>query len=91
MTSTSSSPSLTAAAPPQATPWWRVGVVWLVIGGPLSVVLASVASAILAWQAIDPVLQLDDVAATQAAKADPKSALAPALKGRNHAASPTRD
>ena len=24
-----------------AQPWWRVGMVWLVIGGPLVVVVAS--------------------------------------------------
>ena len=28
-----------------AQPWWRVGMVWLVIGGPLVVVVASLITA----------------------------------------------
>lgn len=77
----------TDAAPPE--PWWRVAMVWLVIAGPLAVVLASVASAVIAWQALDPVLTPDEAAVARAAAGvDPKSAQAPALKGRNHAASP---
>ena len=30
-------------------PWWRYGMVWLVISGPLMVVVASFVSAWLAW------------------------------------------
>ena len=77
------------------TPWYRVPMVWLVLGGPLSVVIASVATAVVAWRHIDPVISTtpqgelraaDDVAA----KVSPKDALAPAMQGRNHAASPQR-
>ena len=76
-------------------PWYRVPMVWLVLGGPLSVVIASVVTAVVAWKHIDPVIATtpqgelraaDDVAA----KVSPKDALAPAMQGRNHAASPQR-
>jgi hypothetical protein len=65
-------------------PWYRVPMVWLVLGGPLSVVIASVATAVVAWKHIDPVIATtpqgelraaDDVAA----KVSPKDALAPAI------------
>lgn len=76
-------------------PWYKVPMVWLVLGGPLSVVIASLATAVVAWKHIDPVIATtpqgeqraaDDVAA----KVSPKDALAPAMQGRNHAASPQR-
>jgi uncharacterized protein len=76
-------------------PWYKVPMVWLVLGGPLSVVVASLATAVVAWKHIDPVIATtpqgelraaDDVAA----KVGPKDALAPAMQGRNHAASPQR-
>jgi hypothetical protein len=28
-------------------PWWRVKVMWLVIGGPLAVVVASIATLLI--------------------------------------------
>jgi len=33
----------TSSPPGPVSPWWRHGMVWLVFGGPLAVVLASVA------------------------------------------------
>lgn len=78
-------------------PWWRVGMVWVVLGGPLSVVVASIVTAVIAWRHIDPVITpaRPGVAETRAGDdvtepADPKSPLAPALKARNHAATPAR-
>ncbi|WP_298829657.1 nitrogen fixation protein FixH [uncultured Piscinibacter sp.] len=74
-------------------PWWRVPTVWMVVGGPLSVVVASIATAVIAWNHIDPVIATttqgeirpgDDVAP----KVSPKDTLAPAMQGRNHAATP---
>lgn len=70
-------------------PWWRYKMVWLVIGGPLSVVVASLVTAAVAWTHIDPVISngsADDVQTP----ANPKDRLAPALKARNHAATPER-
>lgn len=57
-------------------PWWRYGMVWLVIAGPLIVVMASILSAVLAVRGADPVV-------TSAAD---ESYQRPAIQGRNHAA-----
>lgn len=67
---------LTATAPP-SRPWWREPMVWLVIGGPAVVVVAGLATAVLALRGAD--LPLD----TRASASD-----RPALQGRNHAATP---
>ncbi|WP_418320945.1 nitrogen fixation protein FixH [Piscinibacter sakaiensis] len=75
--------------------WWRVPMVWVVIAGPLAVVIASLLTAVIAWRYIDPVIvdagsglvvgrAGDDVAAA----ADPRDPLAPALRARNHTAEP---
>lgn len=55
------------------TPWWRHGMVWLVISGPAAVVIAGFATLFIALAYPDPVLP------THAA---------PAVQARNHAASP---
>jgi hypothetical protein len=57
-------------------PWWRVGMVWIVIGGPLAVVVAGVATAVIAFSGADTVIST-------------VSAM-PAMQARNHAAAPTR-
>lgn len=57
--------------------WWRVPMVWLVIGGPAVVVVASFVTLALAILNPDPVLQVER--ATNAAEL-------PAVQGRNHAA-----
>ena len=49
-------------------------MVWLVIGGPLVVVIAGIATAVIAINGADPVL-------------DTRSS-APAVQARNHAANP---
>ena len=59
--------------------WWRTGVMWLVVGGPLAVVVAGLVTAAIAVQGADDVLDAD---------ARAQSANAPALKARNHAATP---
>jgi hypothetical protein len=63
---------------PPATPWWRVPTVWLVIGGPAIVVVASFATLALALHGGDRPLPTPSVhqAGTQA----------PATQARNHAA-----
>lgn len=60
-------------------PWWKYKMVWLVIGGPLIVVVASFVTLGLAIRYPDPVL---DTTAT----ASPDAAHLPAMQGRNHAA-----
>lgn len=64
------------------TPWWRVGVMWMVIGGPLTVVVAGFATLAIAIKNPDPVYTLGS-ASTPATAAE-----LPAVQGRNHAATP---
>ena len=61
--------------------WWRLPIVWMVIGGPALVVVASFVTLALAILNPDPVLTLP--AARSAAEQ-------PAVQGRNHAATPQR-
>ncbi len=68
----------------QSKPWWRYPIVWMVIGGPAVVVVASIFTASLAIKHVDPVL---DTSVGQV-KA---SAEAPAIQARNHSAEPSRE
>lgn len=63
-------------------PWWRIRMVWLALGGPLLVVVASVVTLVIAIQGRDR-----PVAETAAAQAD---ASTPALQARNHAVAARR-
>ena len=77
--------------PSTTTPWWSYGHVWLVLSGPLLVVLASIISAFVAFQGNDTVMQGRDeseIAALRAMQADRDRSLAPAVQARNHAATP---
>jgi hypothetical protein len=71
-----------AAANSQNPPWWRVGMVWLVLAGPAIVVVASFATLRLALIHVDPVIQDPPV------QSQPAQALTPAMSARNHAATP---
>lgn len=79
---------------PSVLPWWRHGMLWLVIATPSIAVAASVAVAVLAWQ--DAEAELGVALAVERASssrgADPglraKIPTAPALQARNHAATP---
>lgn len=62
---------------PADKPWWRHGMVWLVISGPAVVVVAAIVTAVIAVRGADPVLD------TRADRAN-----LPAIQGRNHAATP---
>ena len=67
-----------------ARPWWRIGMVWRVIGGPLVVVVASLVTLVIAADGAEEVL-------TRPAAKEMKSQDAPtlpAMQGRNHAATP---
>ncbi len=85
-------PSPSVAAP--AAPWWKFGHVWLVISGPAIVVVAGFATLWLAISRPDPVVAEDyyrqgiEINKTLEDKA---SSLAPAMKARNHAATPEQD
>lgn len=68
-------------APEVTTPWWRLPIVWMVIGGPSVVVVASFVTLALAILNPDPVLQAPQQAS---------GAMTPAMQARNHAATPSR-
>lgn len=99
---TPSFPSPAAVAPPSvAVPWWRVGTVWLVVGGPAAAVVAGIATTVIAYAGADPVLDGADRAQSRVVPAADlrtgaravaidaaKAPTAPALAGRNHAATP---
>lgn len=70
-------------------PWWKVPMVWLIISGPLIVVIASFVTLGLAVKYPDQVLS------TQSANSEsgsggvnkpPSPANLPAMQARNHAA-----
>jgi hypothetical protein len=63
------------------TPWHRLPIVWMVIGGPAAVVVAGFATLAIAIANPDPVI----TTAPAASKAE-----LPAVQGRNHAATPER-
>jgi hypothetical protein len=64
-------------------PWWRYPIVWLVVGGPAAVVVASLYTVGIAVRNVDPVLDTS-----------PKSGVAlkdqPAVQARNHALDASR-
>jgi uncharacterized protein len=82
----------------KARPWYAEPYVWLVIGGPLAVVVASVITITLAVRNADPVLERKSAAtinaeALQRLSEEERAAvlstsLEPAQKVRNHVASP---
>jgi uncharacterized protein len=66
-----------------AAPWWRVGMVWLVLGGPAVVVVASIVTAVVAYRGADEVLV--ESPSARHAPVQPTS-MTPAHQARNHAA-----
>ena len=66
-----------------AAPWWRVGMVWLVLGGPAVVVVASIGTAVVAYVGADEVLV--NTPSARHAPVQP-TGVTPALIARNHAA-----
>ena len=75
-----------AVALPSPVPWWRVGVMWLVVGGLGVVVVASFMLLATALRHADTVVPY---AAVRPAVPDaPNAPTAPAMQARNHAATP---
>jgi len=70
-------------------PWWTFGHVWLVLAGPIIVVIAGFITLYLAVSRPDPVVRSDyyrkGIEINKTMEADPAS-LAPAVQARNHAA-----
>jgi hypothetical protein len=73
----------------KSLPWWKFGHMWLVVGGPAVVVVASFITLYLAIMSPNPIMdtqaetQQDQVAAPVTA-VTPN--MAPAMQARNHAA-----
>ncbi|MDT7835308.1 hypothetical protein [Aquabacterium sp. OR-4] len=65
------------------TPWWRIGMVWLVLGGPAAVVVASIFTAVVAYRGADEVLV--ETPSARTAPVQPTGNM-PAVQARNHAA-----
>lgn len=91
--------AMTSVAPipaSQEKPWWREAFVWLVIGGPLAVVIAGLVTAYIAVTHPDPVIDQSNYRKEAVGRAQSEgvltaaelAALQPAQKGRNHAAAP---
>lgn len=64
-------------------PWWRHAIVWLVIAGPAAAVIAGTATVWIAVNNADPVILEAPVPSTEQ-----EATNAPALRVRNHAATP---
>lgn len=97
MPSIPSSPAPAAPTQPvQSLPWWKYGHVWLIISGPAIVVVAGFVTLWLAVHGQDPVIAEDyyqrglDINKTLRGET-PQAGMQPAVKGRNHAATPDRD
>jgi hypothetical protein len=63
-------------------PWWRIRMMWLVVGGPALVVVAGFATLTLAIRGGDR-----PIAAHAAAEAESHT---PAMQARNHVVTPRR-
>lgn len=58
--------------------WWHYPIVWLVVGGPAVVVVAAIATTVIAYTNVDPVMDIS-APATHTGEM-------PAVTGRNSAA-----
>lgn len=65
-------------------PWWRYKMLWLVVGGPLAVVVASLITAYVAISGQDPVLSREEI--NKSAKQGVVDGMTPAMQARNHIA-----
>ncbi len=49
-------PANKSSSPPVPRPWWRYGMVWFMLSGPAIVVVAGLATAVIAFRNADVVL-----------------------------------
>ena len=75
-------------------PWWKYGHVWLIISGPLIVVIAGIITVVIAFSAADPVIDENyyenSTNINKMLRAQQKN-MGPAHTVRNHAATPDED
>ncbi|MEY4363920.1 MAG: hypothetical protein RLZZ24_1272 [Pseudomonadota bacterium] len=71
-------------------PWWRVGPMWLVVLGPVIVIVAAFVTLFIAVRTPDPVVADDYYRkGLDITKLKPEEAqMMPAMQARNHAATP---
>ena len=77
----------------QSEPWWKVGPMWLVVGGPVLVIVAAFVTLFIALRVNDPVVA-DDYSrkGVDIGKMKPEETqMMPAMQARNHAATPKAD
>ena len=67
-------------------PWWKFGHMWLVVGGPAVVVVASFITLYLAIMSPNPILDTQEEARQDQLAAPVTPNMAPAVQARNHAA-----
>ena len=72
-------------SPESTQAWWRFPMMWLVVGGPVVVVIASMLTLTLALRYPDPVLDHAGQNVETTSQKNPATML-PAMKARNHAA-----
>ena len=76
--------------PESSGPWWKFGHMWMVVGGPAAVVLASFFTIYLAITRPDPVVSEDyyqeGIHINERLDAQEAASRAPAVQARNHAA-----
>ncbi|WP_418116411.1 FixH family protein [Variovorax sp. 350MFTsu5.1] len=73
-------------------PWWRHPLLWMVIGGPVAVMIASFVTFWLAWRSPDALVSPDYYReGVEINKALAAKKHLPALTGRNHAMTPAED
>ena len=79
---------------PDGAPWWRHGLVWMLIAGPAIVVVAGFVTLWLAMRTPDPVVDENYYQSginINQKLAEKQRALTPAMQGRNHTSTPTED
>ena len=88
MASTVPPPTASDVPPADTRPWWRHGFVWLVISGPLVVVVAGFITLWIAIRTPDPVVPSAELprALLQQRMGDGHGSMAPAQAVRNHTA-----
>ena len=80
-------------APQPSQPWWKVGPMWLVVMGPVIVIIAGFVTLYIALRVPDPVVTEDyyrkglEISKMKAEEAQ----MMPAIQARNHAATPKGD
>lgn len=72
-----------AEQPAAPRPWWREGMVWLVISGPAVVVVAGITTAVIAYRGADEVLAVPPEVREVNVRPTGET---PAMQARNHAA-----